>query len=234
MLTQEEIESNKERYIELIKGITRENSDIDRFLRWIEKSDFFSAPASTKFHAHYDGGLCQHSLNVYDNLVKLVDTFASHIEYEEVEDKDTGEITVKENKIHDISEDSIRIVSLLHDLAKVNFYESYMRNVNTGETDPKTGRTIWTQVKDYKIRPAQDRFVLGSHEQISEYMARTFFPLTVDESAAILNHHGGKGFDSAQTDLAPIYNRFTLALLLHMSDMISTYVSEKIEENIDE
>lgn len=226
MLTKEQIQANKERYIELIKGITTDGADIERFLKWAEKSDFFTAPASTKYHANYEGGLCQHSLNVYDNLKKLVKEFAYHVEYEESGGGQESAATL----VSDFSEDSIRTVALLHDLAKVNFYETYFRNVNTGEKDSK-GKDIWERVQEYKTRAPEERFLFGNHEQNSEYMAHTFFPLTVEESVAILNHHGGKGFDSAQTDLTPIYNRFTLALLLHMADMASTFISEKLVED---
>ena len=53
----------KEEFIELLKSTNRDG--IDKLLAWIEKSDFYKAPASTRFHGSYEGGLLEHSLNVY-------------------------------------------------------------------------------------------------------------------------------------------------------------------------
>lgn len=204
MLTKTQMNENQNRYVELIKSIKIEGANIDGFLNWItNKSDFFTAPASTKYHCHYEGGLCEHSLNVYDNLVKLVETFG----------------------VKDYSQDTLKIVSLCHDLSKANFYEQYMRNVNTGVKDEK-GKDIWEKVPEYKVREAENRFVYGSHEQNAEFIAHQFFPLTLQESAAILHHHGGQSWDSAQDDIPTVFNTYELAVLLHMADVMSTFITE--------
>ena len=58
---------SKERFIEIYnKYIKREGAD--KLLEYLVSSDFFLAPASAKFHSSYEGGLCDHSLNVYDCL----------------------------------------------------------------------------------------------------------------------------------------------------------------------
>ena len=98
----------KEKFIELLKVTRREN--IDLLIKWLEKeTDFFTAPASTKYHLSYEGGLLEHSLNVYDGLMK---------EYN-VSNKD---ILI-----------SIIIVSLLHDICKANYYKVSYRNVKNKE-----------------------------------------------------------------------------------------------------
>lgn len=56
----------KERYLELLRTIKREG--IEELIKYLESSDFFTAPASTKFHGDYEGGLLEHSLKVYDIL----------------------------------------------------------------------------------------------------------------------------------------------------------------------
>lgn len=61
--------TNKERFIELLRSTKREG--IEKLIDFLEKTDFFTAPASTRFHSSYEGGLLQHSLNVYDCLVNL-------------------------------------------------------------------------------------------------------------------------------------------------------------------
>ena len=62
---------NRQRFIDIYKtNITREGAD--KLLAYLESSDFFTAPASTRYHGNYEGGLCQHSLNVYDALVDIL------------------------------------------------------------------------------------------------------------------------------------------------------------------
>ena len=202
MLNKKQIEANKARYIDLIKSITLQGADIDGFFKWLEKSDFFVAPASSKYHCDYAGGLCQHSLNVYDALLKLLNEFQA--------------IAGK-----DYSEDTVKIVALLHDISKTNFYEDYYRNVKNDETGE------WTKVKEYKVRDPEKRFVFGSHEQNSEYIVRTFFPIGLEESAAILHHHAGMSWDSAKDDIPGFFDRFPLATLLHLADMVATFVYER-------
>lgn len=76
----------------------------DRLLEWLLSSDFFTAPASTRFHAAYEGGLVEHSLNVYKVFMK------KHF----VEGEDDPE--------------SVAICTLLHDICKAGFYEVSYRN----------------------------------------------------------------------------------------------------------
>lgn len=61
--------TNKERFIELLRSTKREG--IEKLIDFLEKTDFFTAPASTRFHMSCEGGLLQHSLNVYDCLAGL-------------------------------------------------------------------------------------------------------------------------------------------------------------------
>ena len=88
----------KEKFLALCReNIHREG--IDKLLAWLEKSDFFTAPASTRFHGAHEGGLVEHSLNVYEQLVN-------------------GNPT-----------ETTAIVSLLHDLCKTDYYTVSTRNV---------------------------------------------------------------------------------------------------------
>lgn len=91
----------KERFLAVYKEtVTREGSD--SLLDWLEHSDFFVAPASTRYHGCYEGGLLQHSLNVYDCLKIGIEAAGLQGTY---------------------SEETIAIVSLMHDLCKVNYHE---------------------------------------------------------------------------------------------------------------
>ena len=90
----------KEEFIELLKKTNREN--MDKLIEFIEKTDFFKAPASTRFHGAYEGGLVEHSLKVYEILKEKV-----------------------KNSVIEITtpEESLIIIALLHDICKANFYK---------------------------------------------------------------------------------------------------------------
>lgn len=97
----------KEEFITIYKeSITREGAE--EAFQWLEQSDFFTAPASTRFHGSHEGGLLQHSLNVHKQLKELLVQTGL---------KDT------------YSEESVAIVALLHDVCKVDFYKKGTRNV---------------------------------------------------------------------------------------------------------
>ena len=205
MLSKEDIERNKKEFISLIYSIEREFNK-DRLIEWLEnRSDFFTAPASSKYHGSYEGGLCNHSLNVYYSLKNLAQNFLSY------------EIDQEGNQHFKYSEDSLKIVGLLHDISKANYYEKYFRNV-------KDEKGNWVQVPEYKVR--DDRFIFGSKEQTAEFMVSNFIPLTVDERISILHSSGGQAYDSTQTNVATIFNACELTTLLHTADLLSTFVLE--------
>lgn len=207
------IDANKHRFIELLSSITREGARIKELIEYLNCTDFFTAPASAAYHMSCKGGLCQHSLNVYDNMIKLYCTVNNSTDV----DKSTY--------------DSIKIMSLLHDVSKIGTYKETFRNEKVyspqGEKSDNGGRYDWVSVPGYKKRDAKERFIYGNHEQNAEYITRCYIPLTLEESSGILHHMGGMSWDSAKDAIGEVYTEFPLALLLYMSDMLSTYISEK-------
>ena len=153
----------KERFLEIYnEKITREGADkLLDFL--LNGSDFFTAPASTRYHGAHEGGLVEHSLNVYDCLADMVDRLHERygIEY---------------------SDESIAIAGLLHDICKVNFYKTSYRNVKD-----ETGR--WQSVPYYTI---EDTLPYG-HGEKSAYIVSAYMRLTRDEAFAIRYHMGFSG-----------------------------------------
>ena len=153
----------KERFLEIYnEKITREGADkLLDFL--LNGSDFFTAPASTRYHGAYEGGLVEHSLNVYDCLADMVERLHERygIEY---------------------SDESIAIAGLLHDICKVNFYKTSYRNVKD-----ETGR--WQSVPYYTI---EDTLPYG-HGEKSAYIVSAYIRLTRDEAFAIRYHMGFSG-----------------------------------------
>lgn len=111
---------NKERFLQLCSQVKRDG--MDGLLAWLEKSDFFTAPASSRFHGAYEGGLLQHSLNVYDEFKRLIAV------YPEVK----------------CDEESIVICTLFHDLCKVGMYTTEKRNRKNADGQ-------WETYDAYKI-----------------------------------------------------------------------------------
>ena len=216
-LTEQNLLDNENRFIDLLSSIDREG--ITDLIDYLKSTDFFYAPASTKYHGNFKGGLCLHSLYVYDIMKQL---FEDYIKFK----GDEGVAEVGESYEEAIK--SITIVSLLHDLSKTNLYEETITNKKVYSEDGSKydtgGRYDWQPVKGYKTREEECTFVIGNHEETSEFIARQFIPLRVSESAAIMHHHGGVGWDSIPVEaMSKIYNKYTLALLLHEADLFAAY-----------
>ena len=159
-------------------------------------SDFFDAPASARYHGNYDGGLVEHSLNVYDCL------------------KDYLERTrVKTTYGLNYNDESIAIVALLHDLCKINCYKKGTRNVK------ENGQ--WKQVPTFEYN---DTLPYG-HGEKSVYMISGYMRLTREEAFAIRYHMGFSGSEDARNVVAA-FEMFPLAFALSTADMEATYFIE--------
>lgn len=184
----------KERFLALYKeNITRDGAD--DLMEWLTTSDFFVAPASTMFHGSHAGGLLEHSLNVYDCLVEELDI-----------------LDIKEN----YSAETVALVSLLHDICKVNFYKKGTRNVK------ENGQ--WVTKEVYEI---DEKFPCG-HGEKSVIILQNFMNLSAEEIFAIRAHMGG--FDTSVKGgdyfISKIFERSKLSVLLHLADMKATYLLE--------
>lgn len=190
--------NDKEKFLEIYnEKITRDGSA--ELLDFLEnKSDFFTAPASTRFHGAYEGGLLRHSLNVYECLV-------SYLERQRV--KDTYRL--------EVSAESAAIVSLLHDICKVNFYTVQLRNVK----NEQTGR--WEQAPYYSIN---DTLPYG-HGEKSVYMISGFMRLSRMEAMAIRWHMGFSGPEDKNT-IGKALEMYPLAFAMTVADMEATYFME--------
>ena len=193
---------NKTRFIEIFKSsVTRPGSD--RLLDYLEnKCDFFTAPASTRFHCAYEGGLCEHSLNVYDCLKSYLET-------------DRAKTTFG----LEFSEESVAIVSLLHDVCKTNTYRVSQRNVKNDETGK------WEKVPYYDYN---DTLPYG-HGEKSVYIVSGFMRLTRDEAMAIRWHMGFSGTED-QKLVGNALRMYPLAMALMIADCeASSFVEERKE-----
>ena len=156
--------SCKEEFIEIFKEkITRPGADA--LLNYLEnKSDFFTAPASARYHLACEGGLCEHSLNVYHCLV-------DYLQRERVQELYGLEY----------SEESVAVVALLHDVCKVGCYKKGFRNVKNDATGQ------WERVPTYTF---DDPLPYG-HGEKSVYIVNGFIRLTREEAMAIRLLPGG-------------------------------------------
>lgn len=243
MFSRDELKFNHDRFVSLIQSINRDGMEKDRLIVQLEKGDFFRAPASTIYHNCVEGGLCAHSLNVYDYLVKVVNMKYPIIKREKVNEAGLVQYDENHNPIieevstNPYSEDSLKIVALLHDFSKMNYYESYMKNQKVYSPDgSKKEQTAegqwvkfdWVSTSAYKVKDASERFIFGNHEQTSLYMTEQFVPLSVEESAAILWHHMGMSADCVKEGVGAIMSRYELALLLHIADTLAAYSAEEL------
>lgn len=188
--------TNRERFIEIFnEKIQREGAD--KLLEFLEKSDFFTAPASTRYHGAHEGGLLEHSLNVYDCLSDIL-----------------NRPRMKELYGVHYSEESIAIAALMHDVCKVNFYKTSFRN-----TKDETGR--WVSVPYYTI---EDTLPYG-HGEKSVYIVSGFLRLTRDEAFAIRYHMGFSGTEDPG-NVGRALEMFPLAYALCCADMEAAFLME--------
>lgn len=192
-----DIEKNKEEFIEIFRAnITREGSD--KLLDYlINKCDFFISPASTRFHGSYDGGLVQHSLNVYHCLKDYL-----------------SRPRVRELYKMSYSEETIAISALLHDLCKTDTYKRDFRNV-------KNEAGVWERVPTYRT---EDELPYG-HGEKSVYMISGFMRLTREEAMAIRWHMGFSGPEDNNL-VGRALEKYPLAFALATADMEASYFLE--------
>lgn len=178
----------KEEFISLLKEVQRPG--VDELLDFLEKTDFYTAPASTKFHNSFECGLLEHSLNVYKCLKELT----------------KGQW----------SEDTIRIVGLLHDICKINQYKVEMRN-------KKDANGEWVKEPYYTT---DDLMPLG-HGEKSVMLISEFIKLTKEELYSIRWHMGGYEPKENYGYISKAFEKYPLAVYTHMADLEATYISEK-------
>ena len=194
---------SKKEFIEKYQRNIRRNGS-QAFLKWLEGTDFFKAPASTKYHGAHEGGLCEHSLNVYRFFYQEILQRASEFSGLKCLDTDTEEM--------------VAICALLHDVCKVNKYVLHSRNIK----NEATGQ--WEKVPYYSIE--ENKFPYG-HGEGSVWLIQRFMRLSLEESIAIRWHMGG--FDDAAKgyDLSAAFRQFPNAMLLHIADMKATYLLDR-------
>lgn len=183
MIEKEIIKRYKEHYTTYIK-----RTGAGELLQWMENNGFFEAPASCRHHGSQPGGLAEHSLNVFNRMLWI------------------AEGGIKTQRVLD--RESIAIVSLLHDLCKMDAY----RLVEEGET------------RHYEVT----RNFPAGHGEKSVILILQFMHLTQEEILAIRWHMGQYDFYArgGGYDLGNAFHQCKLAVMLHLADMMATYLDE--------
>ena len=186
----------KEEFVNLLRSSEREG--IEDLIKFLEKSDFYTAPASTRYHGSYKGGLLEHSLNVYKTLLDVV------------------KLPIFAEKCKDIKFSSLIITALLHDRCKAYYYAEDTRNVKNKETGQ------WEQVPYYTV---DDKIPYG-HGEKSVMMISEYIKLSPEEKAAIRFHMGFSEPKELYNALGSAFEKYPLAMALHFSDLISSHLIE--------
>ena len=180
----------KEEFLNLLRSVQREG--MEDLIKFVESTDFFKAPASTRFHGNFEGGLLQHSMKVYEILKEKLNNTPVPM---------------------NISKDTIKIVALLHDICKVNYYKVDYRNA-------KNDLGVWEKVPYYTV---EDTIPYG-HGEKSVMMITEYMKLTVEEKYAIRWHMGLSEPKELYGTLSAAFSKYPLALMLFEADIEATYL----------
>lgn len=187
---------NVELFRSILSGVKRDG--MENLMAFIEKSDFYTAPASTRFHGAKEGGLLEHSLNVYRCLLEKKNT----------------EGTLWYERLKDTPEESLVLTGLLHDICKTYYYSIEMRN--------KKVNGVWEQVPSYTV---EDKIPYG-HGEKSVMMIEEYIRLRPAERYAIRWHMGPYSGQQDWTTFAAAMAKYPLVLAVFEADMEATHVLE--------
>lgn len=207
-MTEQQIAANKQRFIDLCnEHIHREG--LDKVLAYLEKSDFYTAPSSTRFHLNEDGGLCLHSMNVFETACKIYNEMAKPAIV-----NGTSPFT------EEVSMESIAIATLFHDLCKIKLYHKT-------ERWKKDDKNRWVSYPGYEVK---DDFPLG-HGEKSCLMLSWYMRLKPEEMLAIRWHMGMFDMGESGTPLRMSFfsatDKSPLVSIVHAADFLTSNLWEK-------
>ena len=174
---------------------------IHSILSWLRSTDFYIAPASSIYHESYVSGLLVHTLNVYNNMVLLLQA----------------------PQFYNVSVYSIALVSLTHDWCKIGLYETYEKNVKN------EGTGQWEKVKAF--RKNQTGAPLGHGATSMFLVQRMFPNITLEEACAIRWHQARWNVCREEIDELQLANEtYPLVHMLQFADQlaITQYANAKI------
>ena len=222
-ITEEIRQEEMKEYEKLLMRTGRDG--VENLIAYIRASDFYTAPASTKFHGSFMGGLLHHSLEVFRNLDKKTSGSEYNV-WRDLLDADK------------VGNDSIIIVSLLHDVCKTHFYTTELKNQKSYDPDKvaaayrwqvkhdNNGDFIWETVPVYAV---DDKIPYG-HGEKSVMMIENYITLKPVERYAIRWHMGFTEPKELYNTLTAAIERYPLVLALHEADLEASYLTEDRNE----
>jgi len=213
------VKDNITRFEELAANVHRDG--MDKLMNYVRTSDFFTAPASTRFHLSCEGGLLQHSLNVYDCLMAKKNN------------------PVWRPVLEEVGEESLTVMALFHDICKTRFYVQGTRNQKTYDEDKVAaaeswqvkhdalGDFIWETVLSYDV---EDGMPLG-HGEKSVMILDKYIDLTKAETYAIRWHMGYTEDQSQYRYLDKAMEKYPIVLALHEADLEASKLMEDKDGN---
>lgn len=228
-----DIELNKKRTLKILKNYLSERDPQEKISSMLERTDYFVAPASTKYHLNVEGGLNAHTLSVWDTMLSQIIALSvqmggdTRFLFELLNDLsegnpigsslDTLNDSLAEIFGNNVHLDSIVVAVFCHDFHKLNYYFKDIKCQKIGNE--------WKDVPAFFIR--DDHFVMGDSGTTSMYLASQYIKLTYDEALAIENHMGMHDNGTPLAGSSGAWKKSTLACLLHAADLISTFVYER-------
>lgn len=183
---------------------------IAALLDWLKTTDWYLAPASSKYHLARENGLLEHSLNVYKRLLKLYE-----MEYGEISDD---------------KRETLAIISLFHDFCKIHLYKEEWKNVKVykedGSKSDNGGRFDWETQQGYSV---SEKFCFGYHGAKSMFLVERFVKLTPEEAVCIANHMGAFDRNPNDYNIGSVFEQYPLALLLHTADCLASFIDEVVK-----
>ena len=198
-----ELELQRDKFLKIFDNQIGDREGKDVLREWLlsESCDFFIAPASTKYHGNYDGGLCEHSIDVYEMAIRL------EILYKE----DIRKQYLVLNRPYDRDQfmESLTIAALFHDLCKTNFYRA------------KTNGRNSSYIVD-------EQLPFGGHGSKSVYILSKYLKDIKDEEAIAINCHMGfsRGNDNS-ISISESFHYSPVAWIVHVADEAATFMLDR-------
>lgn len=199
-----ELEMQRDRFLKIFDEQIGEREGKEALREWLlsDGCDFFTAPASTKYHGNYTGGLCEHSLDVYDMAVGLEGLYRENIRKQY--------LVLNRPYDRDQFMESMAIAALFHDLCKANFYKAKVNGRNMNYT-------------------VDEQLPFGGHGSKSVYMLSKYLKDIRDDEAIAINCH--MGFSRSEDKTISIGESFRfspLAWIIHVADEAATFMLDRV------
>lgn len=194
----------KEQILDILDKTDRQG--IDEVMDWLKGSGFFEAPASTVFHGNYEGGLAEHSFNVYTAAMRLRATALS----------------LNPSLESELPEDSVAIAALLHDICKADIYKPTIKK-------RKNSFGTWESYAGYDVD--YSNFPLGHGEKSAIILLRLGLDMTDAEIASIRWHMTAWDLPFQSNDIKANLNtardKYPLCALIQLADGFASSLMEE-------